>query len=119
MFYAHLLLPGLRGSRFRWGFLAIAAIETIHAARRVYQLLLAGKKRVARRTNFHVQIVLLGRARFESFATRAGDRYFFIFWVNSGFHFSRYLIQMSFNRSDQTSHDTGRGRGSSSSGFHG
>src|SRR6185436_565628 len=70
-----------------WLFLGIAAVKSVHAARRVDQLLLASEERMARRTNFHVQIVLLGRARLETFATGAGDRYLFVFWMNSGFHF--------------------------------
>jgi len=90
--------PGLR--RRRLGrFLAIATVKSIDAARRIDQLLLAGKERMARRTDFHVQIFLFGRARLETLATRASDCYFFVFWVNSGFHFLRYLTQMSLNAS--------------------
>src|SRR6185503_3889268 len=86
MSHSHCYACSRRG-RFGGLFLAIAAVKSIDAARRVYQLLLASKKRMARRTDFHVQIFLLGRARLERFATCARDRYFFVFWVNSGFHF--------------------------------
>ena len=90
--------PGLR--RRRLGrFLAIATVKSIDAARRIDQLLLASKERMARRTDFHVQIFLFGRARLETLATRTSDCNLFVFWVNSGFHFLRYLTQMSLNAS--------------------
>src|SRR2546421_8296204 len=106
---SNLFARGLGGS------LAIAPIESIHASRGVYQLLLAGKERVARRTNFHVQIALLRRTRLKSLAARAGDCDFVIFRMNSGFHFSSYLTLLSSGRSDQTCHDTGRSYASSRS----
>ena len=90
--------PGLRGRRLG-RFLAIATVKSIDAARRIDQFLLTSKERMARRTDFHVQIFLFGRARLETLATRASDCYFFVFWVNSGFHFLRYLTQMSLNAS--------------------
>jgi len=67
--------------------LAIATIESIDASRGINQLLLAGKKRVASRTNFHVQIAFFGRPRLKVFAARASHRNFVIFRMNSRFHF--------------------------------
>src|SRR5882762_1614477 len=47
-----------RFSRF-----AVLAAETLHAARRIHQFLLAREKRMARRTNFHRNIGSLRRPR--------------------------------------------------------
>src|SRR5258708_17675333 len=75
------------GRRFRGLFLAIAQIDPINAPRRVNQLLLAGKERMASRANFDVQVAFASRTRLELFAARAGDLYFAILRMNSGFHF--------------------------------
>jgi len=76
------------GSRcaFGGGFLAIALVEAIDASCGIDQLLLAGKERVASRTNFNVQVTFLGRASLERLAARAGDGDINVFWVNSWFH---------------------------------
>ena len=68
------------------GFLAIALVEAIDASRGIDQLLLAGKERVASRTDFDVQVTFLGGASFEGLAARAGNRDFNVFWMNSWFH---------------------------------
>jgi len=68
--------------------LAVATIESIDATRGVNQLLLAGEKRMASRTNFYVQIALLGRTCLKTFAARASYRDFAIFRMNSSFHFA-------------------------------
>jgi len=74
------------GCAFRCGFLAIALVEAVHASGGIDQLLLAGKKRVASRTNFDVQVTFFSGASFECLAARAGDGDINVFWVNSWFH---------------------------------
>src|SRR6476661_6285060 len=75
------------GGAFGGWFLAIALVEAIDASRSVDQLLFAGEEGVASRTNFDVQVALLGRARCERLAASAGYIYIDVFWVNSWFHF--------------------------------
>lgn len=65
---------------------AIAFVEAIDASGRVHEFLLSGEEGVASRTNFHVQVALLGRARFECLAASATDGYFDVFRMNSWFH---------------------------------
>ena len=81
-----------RGFSFR-RFLTITPVETIHAAGGIDQFLLAGKERVASRTNLDVQISLARRTSFKSLAAGAGHGYLFIFRVYSGFHFISHLLQ--------------------------
>src|SRR5690349_12916184 len=71
---------------FGGGFLAVALVEAIDSSCGIDQLLLAGKERVASRTNFDVQVTFLGRASLEGLAARAGDGDINVFWVNSWFH---------------------------------
>ena len=73
---------------FGSGFLAIALVEAIDASRGVDQLLLTGKKRVASRTNFDVQVTFAGGASLETLAARATDGNLDVFWVTSWFHFN-------------------------------
>jgi len=81
------MVISLLGScRFRL-LLAIATIESINAPCRINQLLLAGKKRMAGRTNFHVQIVFARGTSLKGLAASAGNCNFLIFRMNSGFHF--------------------------------
>ena len=68
------------------GFLAIALVEAIDASSGIDQLLFAGEERMARGTNFDVQVAFLGRARRERLAASAGNSYIDVFWVNSWFH---------------------------------
>src|SRR5438105_10419960 len=77
----------LCGHRLSSRLLAIAPVETVHASRGVNQLLLAGKKRMASRTNLNVQITFACRARLKTLATSASHGHFLIFRMNSGFHF--------------------------------
>jgi hypothetical protein len=49
-----------RGSRFRCLLFPVTLVEAINASGSVYQLLLAGKKRVTSRANFHVQVAFSG-----------------------------------------------------------
>ena len=81
----------LRRSCLRGFLLSITSVEAIHSAGSIDQLLLAGKKRMAGGTDFNMEIAFPRRARLERLAAGAGHSYFFIFWVNSGFHFLRYL----------------------------
>jgi hypothetical protein len=81
------------GSAFR-RFFAVALVKSIHATGGVDQLLLAGEKRMASRTDFHVQIALLGRTRLEGLAAGAGYSYFSVFRVNSRFHLLSSLVAL-------------------------
>jgi hypothetical protein len=76
------------GSAFRWSLLAVALIETIHASRRVNQLLLAREKRMASRADFDVQVALLGGASLKRFAAGARNSNLGIVWMNLWFHCS-------------------------------
>ena len=67
---------------------AIALVEAIDASCGVDQFLFTGKKRVAGRTNFDVQVTFAGGASFKTLAARATDRNLDVFWVNSWFHFN-------------------------------
>jgi hypothetical protein len=69
------------------GFLAIALVEPIHASRGVDQLLLTGKERVASRADFDVQVAFFGRASLKGLATSAANGNFYVFRMNSWFHF--------------------------------
>ena len=100
-------------ARGRWGRLAIAPIESIDAPRGINQLLLAGEKWMASRTNFYVQIALFGRTRLKRFAARACHGDFSIFRMNSRFHFAITLL-LTFPLLSQTGNDTGRQCGRSS-----
>ena len=68
------------------GFLAVTLVEAIDASSGIDELLFTCEEGVASRTNFDVQITLLGGASLECFAARAGDGYFDVFGVNSWFH---------------------------------
>src|ERR1051326_8372399 len=84
-------------SAFGW-FLAVAFVEAIHASRGIDELLLTGEERMARGTDFHVQVALLGRARLERLAAGAGDVDFYVFRVNSWFHYSSSLYGSTWPR---------------------
>src|ERR1700754_2554249 len=76
------------GSALGCRFLAVTLIKAIDASRGIDQLLLTREERVAGGTDFHVQVALLGRARFERLAAGAGNGYLNVFRVNSWFHYS-------------------------------
>ena len=78
-------------SSFR-GLLTITPVKAIDAAGRINQLLLARKKRMAGRANLNMEIALARRTRLKSLAAGAGNSYFFIFGVNSGFHILSHLL---------------------------
>src|SRR6266404_96722 len=67
--------------------LAITPIKSIDTAGGIDQFLLAGKERMAGRTDFHVQIAFTRRTRLESLAAGTGHCDFVVFRMNSGFHF--------------------------------
>ena len=71
-----------------FGFLlGVPPVKPIDATRSIDQLLLAGKERMAGRTNFHVQVVFARGSSLKGLAAGAGNCNFFIFRMNSGFHF--------------------------------
>ena len=76
-----------RGRAFGSGFLAVTLVKAIDASGGIDQLLFTRKEGVASRTDFDVQVALLGGARFECLAARAADGYFNVFGMNSWFHF--------------------------------
>jgi hypothetical protein len=78
-------------SRLGSGLFAVTFVKSVHASRRIYQLLFAGKKRVTLGTYFNVQVTLSRRTCGESIATGAGDSYLVILGVNSWFHSSYFL----------------------------
>jgi hypothetical protein len=79
------LLCRCRG--FRWGFLPIAFVKAIHASCRIDQLLFAGEKRMACRTDFNMQVALFGGMCLKRFAAGARHRDLVILGVNSWFHY--------------------------------
>ena len=75
-----------RGCAFGGWFLAVALVEAIDASCGIDQFLFTGKEWMASRTDFDVQVPFLGGASLERLATRAGNRNFNVFWMNSWFH---------------------------------
>ena len=75
------------GCAFCGWFFAVALVESIDTSCGIDQFLFSGKEWVTRRTNFDVQVTFLGGASLEALATRAGNRDFSVFWMNSWFHF--------------------------------
>ena len=75
------------GGVFGCRFLAVALVKAIDTSCGIDQLLFPGKERVTSRTDFHVQVIFLGRARLESLATRARNGNFGVVGMNSWFHF--------------------------------
>ena len=71
----------LRG--WRLAGLGILAAEALDAACRVDQFLLAGEEWVAGRTDFYVDVALVGRAGSEIVAARAHNPDFVIVWMNT------------------------------------
>ena len=76
-----------RSGGFGSRFLAVTLVKAIDASCGIDQLLFTRKEGVASRTDFDVQITLLGGASFERLAARTGDGYLNVFWMNSWFHF--------------------------------
>src|SRR4030095_14063395 len=92
------MVISLFGSRGFRGLLGVAPVETIDAARSIDQLLLTGKERMAGRTNFHVQVVFAGGTSLKGLAAGAGNCDFFIFRMNSGFHFLLTLYSRQYSK---------------------
>ena len=65
--------------------------EFINATSGVYDLLLARVERMARGTNFNVQLVFQRGTRNKFVSTAAGNLDFLIIGMNFGFHYSHYL----------------------------
>jgi len=92
LFSDHYSLTGLaillrRRSRLCLSLFSVTFIESVNATRRVYQLLFAGKKRMAGGTDFNVQVSLAGGASLKTLAASASDRNLVILRVNSWLHF--------------------------------
>ena len=64
----------------------ITLLEPVNTSRSVDQLLLAGKERVARRTNFYMQFVLQRRTRLERTAACTSHRYLVVVRMYFLFH---------------------------------
>ena len=79
-------VPRLLTARGRLGLFTVAFVEAVDASGRVHEFLLAREERVARRADFHVQVVLAGRTRGEILAAGADDFDFVVFGMNSVFH---------------------------------
>jgi len=75
------------GGGFGSGFLAVTLVKAIDAPCGIDQLLFTRKERVASRTDFDVQVTLLGGASLECLAARTADGDFNVFGMNSWFHF--------------------------------
>ena len=70
----------------------ITLVKAINATGGINQFLLTGKKWVAFRTNFDVQIVFHSRACFKVIAARASYCNFGIIRMNFRFHFVNGLL---------------------------
>src|ERR1035437_8974352 len=64
----------------------VLAAEALDPARGVHQLLFAGEEGVARRTDFHVDVALVGRTGHKSVAACAVHTYFVISRMDGCFH---------------------------------
>jgi hypothetical protein len=80
---------------------AVAFVEAVNTPGGVHEFLFAGKERVARGANFHMQVSFFGRARLEMVAARAMDVNFFVSGMDSCFH--SYLTMAAFRRAAQKS----------------
>ena len=81
-----LVLLGSDGA-FGCRFLAVPFVKAIHASGGVYQLLLAGKERVASGADFDVQVALFRGTGLERLAAGAGNCDLDVFRMNSWFHY--------------------------------
>src|SRR5207244_1309210 len=81
-----LLLRRSSPRRSRRVLLGILPPETLHPPRRIHQLLLAGKERMAVRADFHRDIALMGRPGNKRVAARAMHAHFMVIGMNSCHH---------------------------------
>src|SRR5258708_8081734 len=65
------------GLGWRWRILGVLAAEALDATGSIHQLLLAGKKRMASRADFHGDVSFMGGARNKGIAARAMHAHFF------------------------------------------
>ena len=68
------------------GTASVTLVKAVNASGRIDQLLLAGKERVAGRTNFYMQVVFHRRPCLKCAAAGANDRYFAVVWMYFWFH---------------------------------
>lgn len=78
-------------SLFRLGFDSIALVEAVDSSRSVHELLFARVERMARRTDFNVD-VLYGRASFDDVAANASDFRERVLRMDSLFHNSSDIL---------------------------
>src|SRR6185503_12803423 len=107
------------GGGFGSGFLTVTLVKAIDASCGIDQLLFTRKERVASRTDFDVQVTLLGGASLECLAARTADGDFNVFGMNSWFHFLLVTLYWSLSIGGsrprfQTRYDRCRSAGSSS-----
>lgn len=74
------------GFRFSSVAFSVFAAETLDAAGGVHKFLLAGEKWMARGTDFHADVALMGRAGNKGVPAGAMDANFVIVRMNSCFH---------------------------------
>jgi hypothetical protein len=70
----------------------VLLFEAVHASSRIDQLLFTSKERMAGGADFHSDIALVRRARFEGMAAGADDINFVVSGVNTGLHFSTGIL---------------------------
>ena len=68
------------------GTASITLVKAVNASGRIDQFLLAGKERVACRTNFYMQVVFHSRPGLKSAAAGTDDGYFTVVWMYFWFH---------------------------------
>jgi hypothetical protein len=82
-------LPGGCGfqSSF-WSLFTVTLVKSVYASCRVDQFLLASKKRVASRADFHMKVALPRGTGLKSLAAGAGHSYLVICGMNLWLHYS-------------------------------
>src|SRR5204863_1199521 len=87
----------------------VFAAETLHAAGRIHQLLLAGKERMAARADFYVDVALVGGTGGESTAAGAMHAHFVVRGMNGCLHgFSKSCSELFDSKG--SSQDSANGR---------
>ena len=81
----------LRGFGF-----GVLAAESLHSSGRVHQLLLAGKERMATRTDFYVDVAPMRRSSGKAVAACAHDAHFVVSGMDGCFHGSPILLSFRF-----------------------
>jgi len=90
LLYREILLFGLLRRRLSsllaGARILVLLLEAVDSTGRVYQLLAAGKERMAGGADFHADIALVRRTRLEDVAAGADDFDFVVSGVNTGLH---------------------------------